>query len=78
MLLLSSYLSLDVIHFVLGPVGNSEPGSSRKTSRGGGWALPSTQRPEDNSGVASGNHAAQMPRTGKKASDRGFHGRMRA
>ncbi|XP_057524802.1 uncharacterized protein LOC130804400 [Amaranthus tricolor] len=57
--------------------GNSEPGSSRKTSRGGGWALPSTQRAEDNSGVV-GNHAAQMPRTGKKATDRGFHGRMKA
>ncbi|KMT12255.1 hypothetical protein BVRB_5g101980 isoform B [Beta vulgaris subsp. vulgaris] len=57
--------------------GNPQPGSFGQTSRGG-WALPSVQHQEDNSGVTNANHAARIKQTGKRAADRGSHGRTRA
>ncbi|KAL2902221.1 Myeloid leukemia factor 2 [Bienertia sinuspersici] len=57
--------------------GNSGPGSTGQTSRGG-RALPSTHLQGDNTNPASGNHSAHMQQTGKRAADRGSHGRKRA
>lgn len=61
--------------------GKVEPSGGGQVDRRG-WALPSTQRVEHpgsgNPRMVNGNEAAYMPRTGRRAADRGSYGRTRA